>query len=128
MTILFYPQEGELNAASLQQKLEILMEAAERYKAVVLDTTQQVVLVEMENGVRRRQTPRDIQHAYNWGELAKLLREVRELPEGSASSKTSKAENLGKLAAVYEVLRGAKMPKLEAVRLALENEASQLRT
>jgi hypothetical protein len=32
------------------------------------------------------------------------------------------------LASVYEVLRAARMPKLEAVRMALMNEATQLRS
>ena len=42
-------------------------------------------------------------------------------------NKLAKADHLKKLAEVYEVLRAARMPKLEAVRLALMNESMQLR-
>jgi hypothetical protein len=50
------------------------------------------------------------------------------LPEHNQASRLTKAGYLAKLAEVYEVLRGAKMPKLEAVRLALINEANQLKS
>lgn len=120
----FYPHEDDLEASSLQEKIEILMEGAERFKASVLE----------EAGAQRaapekkkRTTPRDIQSSYNWNEIAKVLAEVRDMPEANQVNKLAKAETLTKLAAIYEVLRGAKMPKLEAVRLALINEANQLK-
>ena len=123
MPVVFYPHDDDVELGSLQEKLEVMMEAAERYKAVVLDTTTPI----MDNDGKRRLTPREIRVAFNWQEIAKMLREIRELPESSPSSKVTKAERLTRLAEIYEVLRGAKMPKLEAVRIALMNEAKQLR-
>lgn len=124
MPITFYPHEDDLETSTLAEKLEVLMEAAERFKAVVLDAAAAKV-PEGEN--KKRITPRDMSNAYNWGELAKLLREIRELPEANQPAKIMKADHLKKLAEVYEVLRAAKMPKLEAVRIALMNESNQLR-
>ncbi len=123
MTITFYPHEDELENSSMQEKLEILLEAAERYKAIVLDIKN---IPKTEENSKKRQTPREITAAYNWEEITKLLREIRELPEANPISKASKAQSLMKLAEIYEVLRGAKMPKLEAVRIALSTEANQL--
>ena len=71
--------------------------------------------------------PREMTHAFNWQEVARMLREIREMPEANQSSRVSKADHLTKLAEIYEILRAAKMPKLEAVRLALMNEANHLR-
>ncbi len=127
MPINFYPHDEDLVAGSILERLELLTEAAERYKAVVLDKGTTAVSADT-NGEKKRIAPRDITSAYNWGGLAKILREIRELPEVTAANKTAKADQLTKLADVYEVLRGAKMPKLEAVRLALINEANQLRS
>ncbi len=79
------------------------------------------------NDPTKRQVPREMMYSYDWDELAKLLREIRDFPENSTTNRQSKAENLTKLAEIYEVLRGAKMAKLEAVRLALVNEAGQLK-
>lgn len=124
MPLVFYPQEEGLAESSITEKIEILMEAAERYKAVVLDAVDKPLL--MEDGVRKRMTPRDISVSYNWDELVKVLRQVRDLPEASEAAKITKADYLTKLSEVYELLRAAKMPKLEAVRLALKNEANQL--
>lgn len=122
MPMIFYPHEGELEASNLDQKIEALMESAERYKAMMLDPTTNTA-----PDPTKVMTPRLITHAYNWEDLAKTFREVRDLPEATPSGKTAKADKLTKLAGVYEVLRGAKMPKLEAVRLALISEANQLR-
>ncbi len=52
-----------------------------------------------------------------------VLREVREMPEADRSARIAKADLLTKLAEIYEVLRAAKMPRLEAVRIALMSEA-----
>jgi hypothetical protein len=123
MPVVFYPQDDDVEMGSLQEKLEVLMEAAERYKAVILDTSSSL----MDNDGKRRLTPREIRVAFNWGEIAKILREIRELPEANVPNKSAKADRLARLAEVYEVLRGAKMPKLEAVRIALMNESKQLR-
>lgn len=122
MPITFYPHEDDLSVSAMADKLEALLEAAERYKAVVLDASAKPV-----DNSKKRLTPRDLTVAYNWGEIAKLLKEIRELPEATPANKVSKAGYLAKLAEVYEVLRGAKMAKLEAVRIALINEANQLR-
>lgn len=123
MSLVFYPHEDDLASSSLEEKLEVLMESAERYKAAVLDASKAPVTVD----ANKRIIPRDIQIAFNWEEIAKVLSEIRQLPESSQTNKLVKAEKLTKLAEIYEVLRGAKMPKLEAVRLALMNEASQLK-
>lgn len=121
MPLIFYPHEGELESSNIDQKLEVLLESAERYKAVVLDAKNAEAM-----DPTKRATPRMMAHSFNWDDIAGLLREIRELPESSPSSKVAKADKLTKLAAIYEVLRGAKMSKLEAVRLALINEASHL--
>lgn len=123
MPISFYPHPEDLQSGSVKEKLETLMEAAERYKAAVLDAAAKPVETN-----QKRLAPSDLTNAFNWQELAKMLRELRDLPEINQSSRLTKADYLNKLADVYEVLRGAKMPKLEAVRLALINEAKQLKT
>ena len=74
----------------------------------------------------RPTVPKDQTVAYNWEEIANVLSSIRKLPEGSKIEKIQKANLLIKLAEVYEVLRAAKMSKLEAVRLALISEANQL--
>lgn len=124
MTITFYPHEDDLESSALGEKLETLLEAAERYKAVVLDSAAKPV----ENGnTKKSTTPREIKASYNWEEIARVLREIRDLPESTPSAKLTKVQHLTKLADIYEVLRGAKMAKLEAVRIALMNEANQLK-
>lgn len=125
MPITFYPHEGELDASKLEEKIDSLLEAAERYKAVVLETGSKVSADPA--GARKRIAPSDITYAYNWEEIAKTLSEIRNLPEANSVAKATKADRLSRLAEIYEVLRAAKMPKLEAVRLALINEATQLR-
>lgn len=126
MAIIFYPHEDELESSTVVQRLEVLLESAERYKAIVLDLAGKGLEVVTGDGERKAGTPRDITHSYNWAEIARLLGDIRALPESSTASKLAKADRLAKLAEIYEVLRGAKMAKLEAVRLALINEAKQL--
>jgi len=118
MAIQFYPSEDDLKG-SLEERIEILMGAAEEYKATVLDTT-------LKENHENAKKPSDLAHAYNWAEIAAVLRETRDMPEGSRSDKDKKGALLIKISDIYEVLRGAKMAKLEAVRLALLNEARQL--
>lgn len=134
MPVVFYPNEDDIKSSDIKEKIEVLMEAAERYKGIVLDAQKAAAAAPAaapaEGGAapaRKRITPRDIAHSFNWEEIARLLREIRELPEANPSAKVLKANHLIKLAEIYEVLRAAKMPKLEAVRLALMNEANQLR-
>lgn len=125
MPINFYPYEDDLKKdvnMPLEEKIEILLEAAERFKALVTDPTNTLVSDNKQGTV-----PADLKYAYNWDGLAAVLREVRELTEVNPNDKRIKGERLLKLAEVYEVLRAAKMQKLEAVRLALVNEANQLR-
>lgn len=124
MAVIFYPQEDELATSTLDQKVEVLLESAQRFKAVVLDAAAK--MLEATAGEKKRSTPRDISYAYNWEEIAKLLRLIREMPESNSTAKLDKAMKLKKLAEIYEVLRAAKMPKLEAVRIALMNESNQL--
>lgn len=125
MALIFYPHSDDAQKGSLTERIDVLMEAAERYKAVVLDTTRQVNLVDTPEN--RRAVPRDLVAAYNWEEVTRVLREIRELPEVNTPDKLTKGNLLAKLAEVYEVLRAAKMAKLEAVRLALISEANHLR-
>jgi hypothetical protein len=125
MSIIFYPHDEDVSVGSLQERLETLMEAAERYKASTLDSSN-FTLEEGDDG-KRPLTPKDLKVAFNWQEITKLLREIRELTEGNQSSKTTKADRLTRLSEIYEILRSAKMPKLEAVRIALISEAKQLR-
>jgi hypothetical protein len=120
---MFYPHPDDVQKGSLIERIEVLMEAAERYKAIVLDASTHA---EPANETKRM-VPRDLKAAYNWEEIARVLREIRELPEAQKNDKTKKGNLLAKLAEVYEVLRAAKMSKLEAVRLALVSEANQLR-
>ncbi|HSW70272.1 MAG TPA: hypothetical protein VLI69_09010 [Gammaproteobacteria bacterium] len=123
MPIIFYPHEDELTTSTMEQKLEVLLDSAQRFKAVVLDSGK---AVEANPAVQKRLSPRDLTNAFNWEEVARLLREIRDLPENNPSAKTNKSAKLKKLAEIYEVLRAAKMPKLEAVRIALMNESNQL--
>lgn len=120
MALVFYPHPDDAEKGTLEERIEVLMDAAERYKAIILDA----VKPETTN---QRMVPRELKAAYNWEEIARVLREIRESPEGSKTDKAKKAELLTKLAEIYEVLRAAKMSKLEAVRLALISEATQLR-
>ena len=126
MSIMFYPHEEDLGSSAIPAKLELLMSGAEQYKAIILESAAKSAETHLDSA--KRMVPRELSHAYNWQELAKLLRELRELPEQNPASRLTKAGHLAKLAEIYEVLRGAKMPKLEAVRLALINEANQLKS
>jgi hypothetical protein len=126
MAITFYPHEEDLGSSAIPAKLELLMRSAERYKSVVLESV--VKTGETIPDPAKRMVPRDLTQSYNWQELAKLLRELHEMPEQNSASRLTKAGYLIKLAEIYEVLRSAKMPKLEAVRLALINEANQLKS
>ncbi len=123
MAIMFYPHDEDVGSAAIPARLELLLAGAERYKSIILETTAKPV-----ESDSKRMAPRELAHAYNWQELARLLRELRELPEQNQPNRLTKAAYLNKLAEIYEVLRGAKMPKLEAVRLALINEANQLKS
>ena len=125
MVMIFYPHEDELTTSTMDQKLEVLLESAERYKVMVLDGGQQE-LPSANSAEKKRATPRDIRYSFNWEDISRLLRHIREMPEANPSSKLLKAAKLRKLAEVYEVLRAAKMPKLEAVRIALMNESTHL--
>lgn len=122
MTLLFYPHEEDLNAAPLSEKLDALLDGAERFKAIVLEEAAAKAVAP-----KKKISPREITASYNWEQIASVLSQIRELPEANQASKLTKADYLTKLAEVYEVLRGAKMTKLEAVRIALVNEAAQLK-
>ena len=126
MPITFYPHEDDISVGTIKEKLEILLTAADRYKSAILDATTKSADSVTES--RTRLSPKDITHAFQWQEIALVLRQIREMPEANKSSRATKIEYLTKLAEIYEVLRAAKMPKLEAVRLALINEAEHLRT
>jgi hypothetical protein len=123
MALTFYPYTEDAQKGSLTDRIEILMEAAERYKTVILDESAKPAMADP----TKRLVPRDMVAAYNWEEITRLLREIRELPEANKLDKTKKGNLLAKLAEVYEILRSARMSKLEAVRLALVSESNQLR-
>lgn len=124
MPLTFYPHSDDAQKGSLDERIETLMEAAESYRAIILDTgTGTTKAVD----AQKRTVPRDLTVAFNWEEITRVLREVRDQPELNKSNKLRKAALLSKLAEIYEVLRAAKMSKLEAVRLALISEANQLR-
>lgn len=127
MPMTFYPHEEDISVGTIKEKLEILLTAAERYKAAILDTTA-AKTPDVVTDPKTRLSPKEIAHAFQWQEIALVLRQIRELPENSPSTRITKIEYLTKLAEVYEMLRAAKMPKLEAVRLALINEANHLRS
>src|SRR5690349_7107998 len=113
MALTFYPHEGDLEFITPSEKLEILADAAERYRSVVLEISDKAP--KEESNSKKRMIPREMKYAFNWDELAKLLREIRDLPENNQPNRLTKAERLSKLAEIYETLRAAKMPKLEAV-------------
>lgn len=125
MALTFYPHTEDTEKGSLKERIDVIADAAERYKAVVLDNAAKALEPDVE--VKKILLPRDQSVAFNWEAMARVLRETRELTEISNADKLKKAEMLTKLAEVYEVLRAAKMPKLEAVRLALVNEVNQLK-
>src|SRR5690348_2984308 len=109
MPISFYPYEEDLRKEvnmPVEEKIEILLEAAERYKGVVLDVSQ-VAVTNSKSGT----VPADVKVSYNWDGLAQVLREVRQMNEATPNDKRMKGERLLKLAEVYEVLRAAKMQK-----------------
>lgn len=124
MPISFYPHEEDVAVGSIKDRLEILMEGAERYKAFVLDAGSAVVF-STEPG--KRNVPKEIKVAFNWQEISRIMSEIRAMPEGNLASRGTKGDCMLRLAEIYEVLRGAKMPKLENLRAALMLEAQQLR-
>ncbi|MDA8561518.1 hypothetical protein N9L02_00205 [Gammaproteobacteria bacterium] len=125
MAVIFYPHEEDISVGSTSEKLEILLDAADKYKAAILDIASR----SSDGPVDPKfcLSPKEIKYAFQWQEIALLLRQIRDLPENNKSNKLQKMDYLNKLAEVYEILRAAKMPKLEAVRLALVNEANLLR-
>lgn len=122
MALMFYPHNDDAQRGTLDEQIDLLMEAAERYRVAV----QEVGAKESVPG--KRMAPKDLVASYNWEEIAFVLRGIRDLPEGSKSERLRKAGLLTKLAEIYEVLRSAKMSKLEAVRLALIGEANHLQS
>ncbi|MBV9576469.1 MAG: hypothetical protein JO149_07575 [Gammaproteobacteria bacterium] len=130
MPLVFYPDDIQKDTLSLEERIEVLMDAAERYKAIVLDKkpmkTEDPAKPD-DSGELKLLTPRDLVAVFNWEEVARALRDIRELPEADKADKTLKADLLTKLAEVYEILRAAKLVKLEAVRIALITEANHLR-
>lgn len=135
MPLVFYPHTEDLIASTLSDRVEILLEAALRYKAIILgapapSTSAALMMPEdpsAEELRSQRMSPKDMVVAFNWEEIAIAMREAREMPEATKDDRMMKADRLAKLAEIYEVLRSAKMSKLEAVRLALMSEVNQLR-
>ena len=128
MTLTFYPHSEDAQKGSIEDRVEVLMDGAIRYKAAILDLTEKRAQSEdAQKSSDRHMVPRDQPVAYNWDEIAIVLREVRGLATSKQNERVRKEKLLSKLAEIYEVLRDAKMTKLESVRLVLVGEASQLR-
>src|SRR5580700_3224115 len=104
MPITFYPHEEDISVGTIKEKLEILLTAAERYKAAILDATSKTSETVMDAKTTRI-TPKEIMHAFQWQEIALVLRQIRELPENNQANRKTKIEHLTKLAEVYEMLR-----------------------
>lgn len=121
MGLLFYPHEDDIQNETYEDRIGVLLDAAESYKAAVLE-----IKASQGHDPDKLMSPGQMEYAFNWPEIAAVLQEVRDLPEANERDKKKKAELLIKLAEVYEVLRGAKMSKLEAVRMGLVNEAKLL--
>jgi hypothetical protein len=123
MALVFYPSLDEaFSRGTMAERMELLLDGAERYKAIMLEEK-----ASHSGEAVKSLVPRDLPAAFNWEEIARVLREIRELPEATNADKAKKCECFTKLAEVYEVLRAAKLSKLEAVRLALISEANHLR-
>lgn len=124
MSLVFYPQVIEgATLGTLDEQIELLLESAQRYKAVVLDTASKAEA----QHAKIPPAPKDVAISFNWELIASVLRAVREMPESKGDERVAKADKLLKLAEIYEILRSAKMARLEAVRLALASEAAQLK-
>lgn len=121
MPMMFYPHTEDAKRGSIREQIDMLMDAAERYRVAIQDLSSKP-----ESVTGKRLAPKDMAAAYNWEAIASVLRDIREMPEASKDDRVKKAEMLTKLAEIYEVLRSAKMSKLEAVRLALIGEANHL--
>lgn len=126
MALIFYPAPEDAGKGSLEERVDILTSAAELYKSFILDAAEKIQLA-TSGEEKKMMAPRDQVVAFNWEEIASVLRSIRSLSESTGADKIKKAGQLTKLAEVYEILRAAKMPKLEAVRLALISEVGQLR-
>lgn len=122
MPLTFYPHAEDTQRGTLREQIDLLMDGAERYRVAVQD------LSTKPDDPSRRMAPKDMQAAFNWEAIAAVLRDIRDMPESNKDERMKKAELLNKLAEVYEVLRSAKMSKLEAVRLALIGEANHLQS
>lgn len=109
MTLKFYPCKAELQG-TLADRVKILIQAANNFKKIVYTS------------IVKPTVPREINASYNWQELARVLTEIRNLPENDMDEKQFKSKLLLELANLYSVLSEAKMSKLEAVRLALLGE------
>ncbi len=88
MALTFYPSiDDALNRGTIVERMELLLDGAERYKAVVLEDNRAAATV---TETSRSVVPRDLVAAYNWEEIARILREIREMPEGNKIDKLKK--------------------------------------
>src|SRR4029078_12763494 len=102
MPITFYPHEEDISVGTIKEKLEILLTAADRYKSAILDAATKSI--DSAPDYKVRISPKEITHAFQWQEIALVLRQIRELPENNQSARITKIEHLTKLAEIYEVL------------------------
>ncbi len=114
MAISFMPKSDACKG-DLTQRLALIMDAALQYKTLMGQAEESL-----------KKTPGDIKISFNWVLMGKLFKEIQELPENSAESKFVKVKQIKRLIDVYEVLRQAKMAKLESVKTLLLSEIRQL--
>lgn len=125
MALVFYPHEDDLATSTLPEKLEALMESAQRYKAAMLDMkTKKMATGAIDLG--KRSIPKDLEISFNWGELAIVFNKTCHLTEVTAVNKAAKVEALTKLKEIYEALHSAGLLKLEIVISKIKTDIIQL--
>jgi len=121
---MFYPAEGDISSGDLTERIEEMLGSAQQFRAVILDKTHSSTAATttgffLKFNVKK---PCDIEEAFNWDELSRLLREIKELDELSQEHKTEKVQHLNQMVEIYEVLKGAKKPKLADVITEMQKE------
>ncbi|HVE45105.1 MAG TPA: hypothetical protein VNC84_08280 [Gammaproteobacteria bacterium] len=122
--LVFYPSPEDCGYGTLQERLSIVSNAAEQYRSAVLGGS---LVPGATAEPPKYETPREQTVAFNWETIACLYREIHALTEATYSDKQEKADLLMQLSETYEVLRAAKMPRLEKISSVLAAEANQLK-
>lgn len=122
MTLIFYPNEDVVersSRSSIRDKIGILLDAAAKYKAYVLNQVNAKKALHFAKPVLQQST-------FNWDFIVQVMRDIYDLPEEELAERQIKSDSLLKLSEVYSVLRSARMPKLENTRVALFQYAHKL--